>query len=346
MANERTDAFVRHPTDGHRRDLVLVVALLVVTLASLDLMLQRLGVQPSFGNEPGPWAVERERALDPAAFVLVGSPRFQLALDPAEIQKRLPNHTVSNLSVLGQSPLPVLEDLAHDPKFRGVVLFEFHPWRMYTRDDADIEKSRRFVDAYHRRPWISDLEHSLRAPLQASLTFLNPEYNLKWAAHQLIASAVDPTVRFQAQQFQRVLANRHAPRDFEGWNALAYSAQRVAGWKEEIGEAALDEQQIDRRMSDIETWTSMIRGRGGRVIFLRSISYGPTRAFERDHFPREQRWDRFASTISDRAFHFEDMGLGVYDCPDDSHMDWRDSARYSADLVEALVEAGAIERGK
>jgi len=80
-----------------------------------------------------------------------------------------------------------------------------------------------------------------------------------------------------------------------------------------------------------------LRSRGARVYFVVLPKTGLVRALEERQYPRRQFWDRFAAEIGAPAVHFEDVpGLRGFACPDGSHLDFRDQARFTAALARAL----------
>jgi hypothetical protein len=82
---------------------------------------------------------------------------------------------------------------------------------------------------------------------------------------------------------------------------------------------------------------AQIRDRGGRVLFVRFPSSGMIRMLEERRFPRDRFWDELARHVDAPALHFDDVpALRDFTCPDGSHLDMRDRARFSAALAGAL----------
>src|SRR5262245_5037782 len=85
------------------------------------------GCRPSVKDGPALWSAYRQRVRTPAGpqapLVLIGSSRFLLGIDPAVLSRSV-GRPVINLAIDGSQPFRVLEDLAADPEFHGVVLCE------------------------------------------------------------------------------------------------------------------------------------------------------------------------------------------------------------------------------
>jgi hypothetical protein len=82
-----------------------------------------------------------------------------------------------------------------------------------------------------------------------------------------------------------------------------------------------------------------IRGRGGKVIFLRLPSTGELRALENKYTPRPKVWDRLLQTTVAPGIHFEDYPqLNGFDCPEWSHLNKRDATEFTRRLIPLFKE--------
>ena len=80
-----------------------------------------------------------------------------------------------------------------------------------------------------------------------------------------------------------------------------------------------------------------IEGRGGRVLFADFPTAGLVRAIEEKRYPRELFWDRFVGTVKAKAIDAADYpSLDGFQCPDGSHLDFRDRSRFTLALFEEL----------
>jgi hypothetical protein len=80
-----------------------------------------------------------------------------------------------------------------------------------------------------------------------------------------------------------------------------------------------------------------IQDRGGRVVFIRLPESGYVREMDERRYPRALFWDHFAAGIGAPTLNFADVaGLKEFNCPDGSHLDYRDRARFTRALLAAL----------
>ncbi len=80
-----------------------------------------------------------------------------------------------------------------------------------------------------------------------------------------------------------------------------------------------------------------IRKRGGDVVLVHLPHEGAVR--ERERRPRDRYWDRLAHAVGGVTIHFEDhTALAGFPCPDGSHLDVADTARFTRELALAIGE--------
>jgi hypothetical protein len=92
-------------------------------------------------------------------------------------------------------------------------------------------------------------------------------------------------------------------------------------------------------VADVEA----IRGRGGRVIFIRLPSNGKLRELEHRFQPRAEYWDRILTETGAPGIHFEDHPeLQGFECPEWSHLSGPDSVDYTRRLVEVMQAQGLL----
>jgi hypothetical protein len=82
-----------------------------------------------------------------------------------------------------------------------------------------------------------------------------------------------------------------------------------------------------------------IRARGGEVVLIRMPTSGDLWTLHELQYPRAEYWDRLVAVTGLPAIHFADYpGLSGFECPDFSHLDARDSPRFTQALAAILVE--------
>ena len=80
-----------------------------------------------------------------------------------------------------------------------------------------------------------------------------------------------------------------------------------------------------------------IRGRGGRVVFIRCPSSDGVRDIENKFAPRVAFWDRLIESSGTLGIHFEDYPeLREFRCPEWSHLTSEDATEFSRRLMPIL----------
>jgi hypothetical protein len=93
------------------------------------------------------------------------------------------------------------------------------------------------------------------------------------------------------------------------------------------------QEQIDRTAKAV----AQLRGRGVKVLFLRSPSAGEYLAYENRLFPRATTWDALLAASGAPGIHFEDYPeLQGYDLPEWSHIPRAGAERYTAALCGVI----------
>lgn len=291
------------------------------------------GFQPVIEDDLGIWAVKRlavqkEKGSD---VVLLGASRMQLDVDPRIVFAETGRKALM-LAIDGSSPLPVLADLAENTDFDGLVLCSLLPqWLADAGEDRG--RSAKWVRKFHRQKWSSWIETRLSLFLQSHFVFRYPGLlpNELWT-NFLAGEMPDPP-------YAPMRMDRYRPADYSRTDIERLRLARVRR-QQEIVDAArpLKEKEFQYRIEQIEGMVGKIRQRGGKVVFLRLPSSGETFDLEEQTWPRNKYWDRFAAKISARTLHFADYpALASFNCPDGSHLGYRDAESFTRFLVKILA---------
>jgi hypothetical protein len=104
-----------------------------------------------------------------------------------------------------------------------------------------------------------------------------------------------------------------------------------------------DDSNVLREARFIAETVEQLQTRGGRVVFVAMPSSGLVREIEARRYPRAQFWDRFLHESGAAGIHAAyEPTLREFVCPDGSHLDMRDRARFTEALARALKERGFI----
>ena len=322
-----------------------VLALLLI--GAWEWQWRAFGVTPSYRNSDGQWAMQRRR-IDQGEgnrTVLIGSSRVLFDVQLPTWQG-LTGERPIQLALEGTSPLPVLEDLAADPRFTGRLVVGIAPLEFFT---ADANRGSVVAFAHKQSPsqrignWLS------MHLLEPYLAFDDPDFALakviKRQPWPLRAGGHPPFA-------VRKLAVSEADRNTQMWAKLqtdaGYRALARNIWLQLLNRPPppdlatpaklqkLADEQIDRAAMAIAT----LRARGVQVVFVRPPSNGPFYAFEEKLLPRAQTWDVLLRRTQAPGIHFMDYPqLQGYQQPEWSHLAAPDATRFTAAVVP-LIERG------
>lgn len=337
---------------------ILLAGLLVAgaVAAFLEYRLAVLGYQPTARDTPARWMAERGRAaaLGERALILVGASRFQVGLD-LDVLRRETGLEPVQLAIDGSAGGPVLESLARDPAIRGTILFDYYGYGL-GGDGVATKWVRQYEARGGRTAW---LEH----PAMASEESLNG-----WLRERLrmYADGADPLVSLRlrvlpavpSSQYLVMLPNRSRLADYSRAPMPEAYYRRVArSLGEDIDPATpaievLLQERIARigpadpaPLGSIATtlagMAGTLRARGGELLLVAMPTSGMVREIEARRYPRAQFWERLlaeSGVAGIDALH--ERGFGAYACPDGSHLDRRDRARFAHELAAALKQRG------
>lgn len=333
---------------------ILLTGLLVAgaVAAFLEYRLAMLGYQPTARDTPARWMAERNRAaaLGERALILVGASRFQVGLDLAALRKETGLEPVQ-LAIDGSAGGPVLENLVKDPAIRGTILFDYYGYAL--GGDGVAEKwVRQYETSGGRTAWF---EH----PALASENLLSD-----WLRDRLriYADGADPLLSLRlrvwpaapSRQYLVMLPDRSRPADYSRTPMPAAYHGRVArtlgksfdlespGIETRLADRAARLKPADSRplgtiAAELSAMAAKLRARGGDLILLAMPTSGLVREIEERRYPRAQFWDRLLAESAVAGIDaLREPDFGSYVCPDGSHLDQRDRARFARELAAAL----------
>ena len=161
---------------------LLVSALSLLGLAALEMTWAHLELKTSFVNDESLWQYELDRMKDShetgydRSIMLIGSSRIQNGIDPAVIEDRL-DVEVYNLSISGTSSLSLLEYVANETDYNGLVVVEFWPLHHLIQEMKDGDKARRYTEYEENAALISSTEFQLDRVLHENFRIFHPGLN-------------------------------------------------------------------------------------------------------------------------------------------------------------------------
>lgn len=329
--------------------------MLSLTVVSLEIRLAHQGFRPNLSDSFPLWERQRQRAdrLGPQALVLAGNSRVLTDLDLGELRRGSGLEPVQ-LGVGDSSFLPVLQDLAKDPKVSGTLLVNFEPRELHpVGDDPAAAYEAQHLPSQGGYGWdFADTEAGLTNWLHANLhSYADGARPLT----SLLMRATGPQARMQ---YVKVLPDREelvdfsltrepdlyyvrAIHDFPTWPTPpenATLAQVRATIEQAIATlSSADPRAYSGQYAAVADLVAAVRQHGGRVVFVRLPRCGYLRQIDDKRFPRKQFWDPLTQIPGVQTLDFEDVpALAAFKCPDGSHLDMRDKAAFTRALLDAL----------
>jgi hypothetical protein len=342
---------------------VFITALLIAVafVAAMELRLAARGFRPSVPDSEALWLKQRARAsrLGSEALILVGASRVQLDLD-LEILHDLTGLKPVQLAIDGSTSLPIFEGLTRDPTITGTIIFDYYDHIIAQPEIHDIAaRYQRDYEAHAKsewtetdiEAWLSDNVHTrLRSYSDGASPFnslvmriLSPRATPQYLITRPDRSRLADYTQVPMPQFYYGRVMRELGEKIQSLTGMTYVdvdrllRQRIDRIEPQDNGRFLVETNVLR--SDVET----IRRRGGRVVFVRMPASALVWELEKRRYPRDSFWRPFSEKVGAPTISAEEYPtMAAFQCPDGSHLDFRDRERFTRALVDALKAKGVI----
>ena len=315
-----------------------VLVALAVGAVGLELNArERIGLHPGdLDNSEISWSNEKLHAVGaPAAIVGDSRILFDTDLDRFEA---LTGVRPIQLSIHGTSALTLLENMADDKEFNGVLIVGladtmfFQPFDGY---GGYVKKWHEFRAPY--RIVSNEIDHVL----QRRLAFMDSNYRLSVIAHRL-----DPNFRSGVEgpkddiwKLQEVGEHRATHLWDRVENDPAWRARTRWAWKGFKEKFPFAPGLIANGHARAKAAVEKIRGRGGEVVFVRPPSAPELRVNEEAQVPKAKGWDVLLANTHSVGVHIDDLPAAQsLTLPEWSHLGRRCATVYTDIYVRRLTE--------
>ena len=331
MPSSTSSSNDRLPRGPWGRTWLLALAIALVVLTAWEVVWRRQGFTPAVRDDGYTWSMNRARVRS-NSIVAVGTSRIQTAVDP-DLWAEEWGESLVQLAIAEGSPLPIIENLAADLSFAGLVIFDFVPRVVF---DATGEWEPTSYD------WLQTYAAMLRSPAERTEAWLRPQVESRLVLRN---SALAPRAILSALEggslprrpYGVMRRDRFQPLDFSRADAEAL-ARNLADRASTQGRPASGD-EVEAIIERVERAAAEIRARGGDVIFVQFPRTGSVRAVEEQRYPTGEYWDALAAREGDKALNSEHHAiLGSFRFPDGSHIDRKDVPAFTRGLAR-LVEA-------
>lgn len=325
----------------------MALALFAVLMAGWEIYWRDDGAVPAYANSSGSWSAQRRRIDEGEGdkLVLIGSSRV-LFDTQLHVWEKLTGERPIQLALEGTSSVPVLEDLADDPKFRGRLMIGVAPELFF----SGFTMRGALIGDYHRQgpgqrvgQWLS------QQFVEPYFAFYDPDFALG-----TVLKRQDWPLRPGTHPFMSVrkLSVSEADRNTHMWakveQDVAYANLAKSIWTQfmhlpppphmatpEKFKAVIDK-QIERSRIAVDK----LRARGVRVVFVRMPSADDYYNYELKVFPRVITWDPLLQATGASGIHFEDYPqLQGYLLPEWSHLSATEAEKFTAHLAPLVEKA-------
>ncbi|MEZ5463663.1 MAG: hypothetical protein R3F22_00255 [Lysobacteraceae bacterium] len=284
------------------------------------------------------WSIQRDRVYgtDPLPLVFLGASRTQYGFDMKRLRELAPGYKPLMLAVNGLYPMAVLRDLAEDESFRGVVICDVELFAFWP-EFRDVQQD--YVDYYHRQ-WTPSwrIHRHVLNYWQEATVLGDPRFS--WLSALRYATGKDEPFRDYA------LLHRNRSGDIDYQRIDTEASKRHFAETAEGNLARMPYHNPEQWLASLDVvfdWVARIEARGGKVIFYRSPVSGLQESITDTRFPPGQYWSRFLSINPVPILDANAVpALDRFELPDDSHLDFRDKAKYTETWLQVMQQRGLL----
>lgn len=324
---------------------ILALVLVVVIIGGREIYLRGKGYTPDFDDSAELWADKRAMVYEPAdkATVFIGSSRIKYDVDIPTWESITGNHAIQ-LAMVGSNPMPFLDDLANDTKFKGRLIIDVTEVLFFNPAPDMVAHPNEGVDYYKKRTPAQQLSYKLSYPLENTLVFLNEsQFSIKGMLARLRIPdrpEVYPTLIFPEGFEHNRFDRQNCMTDrFVADTNLQNQVKAVWGMlmKEGAKHPPVSGKALDGIMANVKADIDKIKARGGQVIFTRTPSSGPFYMGESMGFPRKLYWDKLLAVTGCQGIYFKDYpALANMQCIEFSHLRPTDAVIYTKNIINIL----------
>jgi hypothetical protein len=324
------------------RAMSVVVAVLLVLLTSLwELKMRSLELVP--GDLSGTYDVwaEQRRQVEKrdVPLALIGDSRILYDTDLARIEQ-LTGVRPIQLGIAGGSGLPVLEDIADDPHFKGLAIVEMAETN-YFDTQYTVIRSGKALELSHWESPAKRGSYLVQRFISPGLAMLDDDHGLSTLVFHL-----DPDWRPGVQgPYDDVWKIGTTDASGQGWvwrrlehdRRLSEHARTV--WHELFPPFPIDDNNVHEILVRTKAAVDKIRARGGDVVFLRPPSGPDLRAIEDKHIPRARGWDAILAYTHSHGIHSDDLPEAQnLTLPESSHLSHACATVFTDAYVRKLAQ--------
>jgi len=237
---------------------------------------------------------------------------------------------VANITINGNSPIPVLQHIAEQTKYDGLVICDLRIGHGATEYNiAQFEEMIGFYKTVFLGGGRFNNQFNLRIVefLQERFVFFSTNIRLKWLLERRIPFYLKTLKNRSKMAYYRKMI----PESDLKKNTLPATPQTSS---------ESDAERWLKTVDLLEAYAGQIKTRGGRVLFVRMPGDPPQ---VEECFPRTLFWNELERKGL-TSLHCSDEGaLSCFSSPDDTHLDAEDAPEFTKRLSAWLLREGLFE---
>jgi hypothetical protein len=326
---------------------IFSVIIVIAVVISWEFYLRNKGTAIYYDDGGPLFADKRAKVYEPSdrTVVFTGSSRIKFDLDIPS-WRNITGTDAIQLANVGTSALPILEELANDPKFKGRLVVDVTEPLYFSAAPQNLGTALKNIDYYNKRTPAQRFSFELNHGLESKLVFLNQQgYSLTALLDRLQVPSRPGVFVFPTfpRSFQNVTFDRQNVL-VPAFMADTNDQNQVKGIWKFFGDLARSMPPTPKGVVDTmflrSKWAvDKIKARGGDVIFIRTPSSGPMYQGELMGFPRSAYWERLLQTTGCKGVYFKDYpAIANFRCPEFSHLSPPDVLVFTKELARILNE--------
>ena len=326
---------------------ILTLVLVLTSIGSWEFYLRHNGNRISYDDGEPLWNDKREMVYEPIdkATVFIGASRNKYDIDIDTWQKITGDHVIQ-LALEGDSPLPVLDELANDMRFKGKLIVDVTEGIFFSITENNIGEPKEFISDYKKTTPAQRFSFKINHALESVFVFLDKNY---FSLNSFIEKLNVPkrkgviTEPFDyPMEAGRITFDRQ---NIMMEKFLADTTLRnhvIAIWDYYLNknkEIPPTGRKLDSILTTIKYDCDKIKVRGGKILFVRTPSSGTYREREKKQYPREIYWDKLLAYTINPGIHFEDYpSIANLQCPENSHLGRPDAIIFTKNIIKIMQE--------
>jgi hypothetical protein len=337
------------PNQPWRTMSLIVLVLVILLTAGWEWKMRKLElVRGDLSSTYDVWAGQR-RLVDKrdVPVALIGDSRILYDSDLDRIAQ-LTGVRPIQLGIAGGTGLPILEDMANDPHFKGLAIVGMAE-TSYFDTRFTVRRSKEALDLSRWESPSKRASYQIQRVLSRGLTMLDDDHQLS-----ILIFHLDPAWRRGVQgPYHDVWKIGTTDESGQSWvwsrlehdRRLSEHARTV--WHELFPPFPIADDNVHEILVRTKTAVDKIRARGGDVVFLRPPSSPDLRAIEDKHIPRARGWDPLLAYTHANGVHADDLpNAQNLTLPESSHLSHACATVFTDAYIRSVVQKTALLRLK